>query len=101
MNGDLIELDETLLLGYSLFNKHCIEILHIGKAYQFVDRGVIADISFEVRIGIMPLFCSHAKHGHIKHIGFIGINDTCLNFCNFGRYEIVFYGIGMDSVVYF
>lgn len=33
MDGDLIELDQTLLLWLPLFNKHRIEILHIGEAY--------------------------------------------------------------------
>lgn len=33
MDGDLIELDQTFLLWHPLFNKHRIEILHIGEAY--------------------------------------------------------------------
>ena len=41
MDGDLIELNQAFLLWHSMFNKHCIEILHIGEAYQFIDRGVI------------------------------------------------------------
>ena len=37
MDGDLIELNQAFLLWHSMFNKHCIEILHIGEAYQFID----------------------------------------------------------------
>lgn len=33
MDGDLIELDQTFLLWHTLFNKHRIEILHIGETY--------------------------------------------------------------------
>lgn len=101
MDGDLIELDQTLLLWHPLFNKHRIEILHIREAYKFIDRGIIPDIAFEVGIGITPLFRCHAEHSHIQHIGFIGIYDTCLSLCNLGRYEIMLDGIGVDSIIYF
>ena len=33
MDGDLIKLDQTFLLWHPLFNKHRIEILHIGETY--------------------------------------------------------------------
>ncbi len=56
MDGDLIELDEPLMLWHPLFNEHRVEILHIGEAYKFVDGGVIPDIAFEVGIGFMPFF---------------------------------------------
>ena len=100
MDGDLIELNQAFLLWHSMFNKHCIEILHIGEAYQFIDRGVIPYIAFEVGIGIAPLFRCHAEHSHIQHIGFIGIYDTRLSLCNLGRYEIMLDGIGVDTIVY-
>lgn len=32
MDGDLIELNQAFLLWHPLFNKHRIEILHIGEA---------------------------------------------------------------------
>ena len=56
---------------------------------------------FEAGIGITPLLRGHSEHRHIKHIGFVGVNDACLGLCNFGRYKIVLDGIRMDPVVYF
>ena len=100
MDGDLVELDQALPQWHTMFNKHRIEILHVGEAYKFIDRGVIPDISFEVGIGFSPLFCCHAEHSHIQHIGFIGIYDTRLSLCNLGRYEIMLDGIGVDTIVY-
>lgn len=101
MDRYLIKLNQTFLLCHTLFNKHRIEILHVGETYKFIDRGVITDIAFEVGIGVTPLFRCHTEHSHIQHIGFIGIYDTCLSLCNLGRYEIMLDGIGVDSIIYF
>ncbi len=50
MDGNLIQFHQSLGLRHSLLNEHRIDVLHIGKAYKLVDGGVIADVSFEVRI---------------------------------------------------
>lgn len=99
MYCDLIQLYQSFGLWHSLLNEYSVEILHIGKAYKLVDGGVIADVPFEVGICFTPLFRSLAKHSHIQHISFIGADDTCLNICYSGWYEIMFDGIGMYSIV--
>ena len=46
LNGDLIEFHKPFALGNSVIDEHGIDILHIRQTYQFVDCGVVADISF-------------------------------------------------------
>ena len=101
MDGNLIQFHQSLGLRHSLLNEHRIDVLHIGKAYKLVDGGVIADVSFEVRIGVAPLFGRHAEHRYIQHVRFICVDNACLSLCYLSGNEIVLDGICVDSVIYF
>ena len=46
LNSNLIEFYKPFALWYSIIDKHGIDILHIRQAYQFVDGGIVTDITF-------------------------------------------------------
>ena len=46
LNSNLIEFHKPFSLLYSIIDEHCIDILHIRQAYQFVDGGIVTDIAF-------------------------------------------------------
>ncbi len=46
LDGNLIEFYKPFSLWNTIIDKHGIDIFHIRQAYQFVDGGVVADISF-------------------------------------------------------
>ena len=73
-DGDGIELCQTLGLRHSFADKYCIQVFQIGQADQLRDIGVVADVSFEIRMAVPPLFCSHTEEGHVQDIGFTGIH---------------------------
>ena len=83
MNGDLIQFEETLSLRYVLSDEHGIKVFHVRQADQFVDGGVITDVTFQVGIGFAPLLCCRAEHGDVQHIGFVGVDDACLRGSDF------------------
>ena len=100
LDGNLIEFHKSFALWYSIIDKHGIDILHIRKAYQFVDSGIVTDIALHVWICLSPLLGSHSKHSYIQHISFLCIYDTCLCSCDFCRNQVTLDGISMNVVVY-
>ena len=62
---------------------------------------IIPDIAFQVGILLAPRLCSHAEHGHVQHVGFVGIDDARLFRSHFGRNQVLFDRVGMDAVVDF
>lgn len=82
-------------------DKDRIEILHVREANQFVHRGVVADIAFEVGMGLAPFRGGDAKKGYIEYVSFIGINTLCLLGGDFFGDKVATDGIGVDMVVYF
>ena len=71
-----------------------------GKAYPVLYL-LDGDSFFHSVVGFPPLFCRHAEHGNVQHVGFVGIDDACLRPSNFCRDKVLFYGIGMYAVVDF
>ena len=76
MNGYLVQLHKSLSLRHALLDENSIEVFHIRQAYEFVDCGVVAYVTFEVWIGFTPLFCRYTEHRHIQNIGFIGVDNA-------------------------
>ena len=99
MNSDSIELYESFTLGHLLVDEYGIEILHVGQTNQLVDGGIITDIAFQIRILFAPHLRSHAEHGNVQHIGFVGIDDTRLFRGHFGGNQVLFDRVGMDTVI--
>ena len=46
VDGDAVETYEAFALGNALIYKHGIDILHVGKADQSIDGGIVTDVSF-------------------------------------------------------
>jgi len=55
VNGNLIEFDKALTLWYTIVDEDRIEVLHVRKADELVDGGIITNVAFEVWIGFTPL----------------------------------------------
>jgi len=53
--GYLIEFDESLALWHTVVDENRIEVLHVRKADELVDGGIITNVAFEVWIGFTPL----------------------------------------------
>ena len=85
LNGDPVEFYEPFALRHFLVDEYGIEVFHIGQTDQFVDGCIIPDIAFQVGILLAPRLCSHAEHGHIQHVGFVGVDDARLFRGHFGR----------------
>ena len=47
IDDNLIEAHKAVALWHALINENGIDILHVGKANQFIDRGIVADVSFQ------------------------------------------------------
>lgn len=55
----VVQLDQPSLLRHPVLDENSIQVLQVGKTYQLVDRGIIADVAFQIRIVHPPLFCRH------------------------------------------
>ena len=101
MYGYLIQLNKPFSLWYAIVYKHGINIFHIWEADEFVDGGIVTDITFQLRIGLAPLLGSHAKHGHVEHVSFLSINNARLRRGYFFWYQMSLDGIGMYAIIDF
>ena len=97
--GDGIELSQSLGLRHPLVDEHRIQVFQIGEADQLRDIGVVSDISFQIRMAVPPLFCSHTEQGHVQNIGFTGIHHGDLLCGKLRRNQIFLDGVRMDAVV--
>ena len=59
-----------------------IQAFHVGKADELVDGSVVADITFEFRVGISPFFSAEAE---------IVESRFTFNYVEFGRIKLLFY----------
>ena len=100
LNGNLIQLYQSLALGQALVDEHGIQVFHVRQADQLIDSGIVAYVALLVGIHLTPLFCRHAKHGNIEHISLIGVDDACLLRYHLFRDNIALDGIGVNPVVY-
>ena len=65
LDGYPIELHEAFALRHTVVDEHGVDVLHVREADEFIDGGIVADIAFQVRIGLAPLLGSHTEHGHV------------------------------------
>ena len=65
------------------------------------DIGIIADVAFLARMSVAPLFGGRAEERRVQDIGFGSVNDVDLLFGQLRRDEVLFNGVGMNSVVDF
>ena len=61
LDGYLVEFLETFALRHAFMYKDGIQILHITQANQLVNRCVVADVAFVLRMGVTPFFGSQDK----------------------------------------
>ena len=71
----------------------------VGEDKQLLNGGVIAHITLQGGVGILPLFGGLPKKGHIEQVGFGGIGDGGLGGGNRGRDQVRFDGVGVDAVI--
>ena len=50
LDGDFVQLLESLGLGHSIVDHDGVDVLHVGDADELVDCGVVALIAFERRV---------------------------------------------------
>ena len=101
LNGNLIQLYQSLALRQALVDEHGIEVFHVRKANQLIDCCIVAYVALLVSIRLSPLLGSHAEHSHIEHICLIGIDDACLLRCHLFGDDIALDGIGVNPLVDF
>ena len=53
--------------------------------YLNLKDGVVADVSFELWVGVAPLFGGLPEEGDVEQVGFAGIGDCGLGFGYFSR----------------
>ena len=98
-DGDGVELCQTLRLRDSFVDENSIQVLQIGQAHELRNVGIVADVAFELRMGIAPLFGRHTKQRHIQYIGFVGIEQRNLPRRQPRRNKIFLDGICVNAVI--
>ena len=56
LDGYLVEFLETFALRHAFMYKDGIQVLHIAQTDQLVNRCVVADVAFVLRMGVAPFF---------------------------------------------
>ncbi len=96
-----VQFYKPFTLRHLLVDECGIEILHIAQSDQLVDGSIVTVIAFQNGILLTPHLRSHAEHGHVQHVGFVGIDDAPLLRGHFGKNQILFDSVGMDAVIDF
>ena len=92
---------QTLRLRNAVLYQHRIDVFHVGKTNQFVDRRIVADVAFLAGVLFPPLRRRHSEQSHIEHVRFIRIHITDLLRRKLRGDEVFFDGIGMNAVIDF
>jgi len=82
-----------------LADKDGIEAFQIRKDDQLLQRSVVADIPVGVGMGVAPFSGGLAKEGDVGQVGFAGIDERRLLFCDGGGNERLLDGIRVDAVI--
>ena len=98
-DGNGVELCQTLRLRDSFVDEHRVQVLQIGQAHELRNVGIVADVAFELRMGIAPLFGRHPEQCHIQNIGFVGIDQRNLPSRQFRRDQVFLDGICVNAVI--
>ena len=99
LDGYLVEFLETFALRHAFMYKDGIQILHITQANQLVNRCVVADITFVLRMCVAPLFCCHSKQSYIEYVSFVSINQRTMVLTDLFRHKVCFDGVCMYMIV--
>ena len=98
-DGDGVEFCQSLRLRDSLVDEHCVQIFQIGQAHELRYIGIVADVSFKIRMGIAPLFGRHTKQRHIQNIGFVSIDQRNLPRRQLRWDQILLDGICVNTII--
>ena len=99
MDGNAVEAHEAVALRYALVDEHGIDVLHVRQTDEFVHGGIVADVALQVGMGVAPLAGGDAEHGHVEHVGLLGVDDAGLLLGHLLRDEVLLDGVGVDAVV--
>ena len=77
-DGDFIELKQAFGLGNTLADENGIKALEICEDDELLKRGMVADVSLGIGMGIAPLLHGLSEQCDIEQVGFVGIDERCL-----------------------
>ena len=78
LDDDFVQLLEALGLGNLIIDHDGVDVLHVGDADELVDGSVVALVTFERRIGGLPLLMRHVERGHVQNIRLARVDDVHL-----------------------
>ena len=101
LDGNPVQFQQTLLLIHTFLDENGIQVFHVRKADQFIDRGIIPNITLQIRMRLPPFESCHPEHGHIQHVSLIGIHlrNPCRR--KFFRDQILLNRVRVDMIVDF
>jgi len=65
-DGDFVELEEAFGGRKPLADEHRVQTFQIGQDNELLQRSVVADVAFGIRLGIAPLLRGLSKEGDIS-----------------------------------
>lgn len=98
-DGDVVEGCEAFGLRQALADEDGVEAFEVGEDDELLQRGMVADVSFDSGIGVPPLFGGPAEEGDVEEVRLAGVNGGGLRLGDGGRDEGVLDGVCVDAVV--
>src|ERR1019366_3119596 len=87
-NGNLVQPFQPFALRQSHVNKFGVHALHVGENKQLLDAGVIADVAFQLGIGVTPLPRGMTEKCNIEQIRFGRVSNGRLCERDFGWNQV-------------
>ena len=95
----MIEPLQTFALRQSHVNELGVHAFHIGEDEQLLDAGVIADVAFQLGVGITPLPRGLPKQRDVEQIRFGRLGDGRLRGRDLGRNQVRLHRVGVDAII--
>ena len=96
-----VQPEQSLTLGDSLANQLRIDAFKISKNDQLLQACFIPNISFGIRVCLVPFLCRDAEQCNIQHICFIGVGKALTLWGHIRRDQYIFDCIRVDTVIDF
>ena len=90
---------EPFALRQSHVNELRVHAFHVGKDEQLLHARVIADVAFQLGIGVAPLPRGVAKERDVEQIRLGRVSDGRLRGRDFGWNQVRLHRVGVDAVV--
>ena len=96
-----VELHQSIGSAEVHVNEFSVHRLYIGENEELLDGRIVTDIAFKFWVFLTPFFGGATEQGDVEQVGFIGVGCGGLRFGDFGRNQMGFDRIGMDTVIDF